>query len=229
MKTIKLFCLLLVASRFCVASPTQSLQSMQDAALDFARSSLASDGQYQITSTPLDDRLQLPACDRNLEVFAQSGEIKPGRNTVGIRCTGTNGWTIYTGVIVKSFKEVLVLTKQLNRNDRIKAEYLTTEIRDIATLQHGYTINPEDVINKQVTRILAAGTALNSNHYAEPTLVNRGDQVSIQSGKPGLLIATKGIAMSNGIKGQKISVKNIRSQRVIQATVVTSGVVTVYF
>ena len=106
---------------------------------------------------------------------------------------------------------------------------MATETRDIATLQHGFIVNPADVLNKQATRFTPAGTALNHTHYVEPTLINRGDQVRIQSGKPGMLITSKGIAMSDGIKGQKIRVKNVSSKRVIQGTVINPGVVTVYF
>ena len=229
MKPINLLCLLLFASDLCSASTSQSIQKIQDAVHSFVQSALAADGHYQISSAQIDERLQLPACDQKLDIFAQSGEIKPGRNTIGISCPGNNNWTIYSTVLIKSFKNVLVLTKQLNRNDRISAEHVTTETRDIATLQQGYIIDPEDVINKQATRSVSAGTALNRTHYAEPTLIKRGDQVKIQSGRAGLLITSKGVAMMSGIKGQQIRVKNAASKRVIQATVVNPGVVTVYF
>jgi len=40
--------------------------------------------------------------------------------------------------------------------------------------------------------------------------------VNIQSGKAGVLISAVGTAMADGAKGQKINVKNLSSQRVIQ-------------
>lgn len=229
MKPIYLFSVMLLVSGLCGASTTQSIQSMQGAIQRFIQSALPANGHYQINNAQIDDRLQLPACDQDLNIFAQSGRIKPGRNTIGISCPGTDNWTIYSTVLIKSFKNVLVLTKQLNRNDRITAEHLRTETRDIASLQQGYIIDPADVVNKQATRSVAAGSALNRTHYTEPTLIKRGDQVSIQSGKAGLLITTKGVAMMNGTKGQQIRVKNVTSRRVIKATVVNPGVVTVYF
>lgn len=229
MRTFHLLCLLLVASQPCSAASNQSLQAIQDAVNRFVESSLAPEGQYQISNAQIDNRLQLPACEQSLEIFAQSGELKPGRNTIGIRCPSANSWTIYSTVLVKSFKEVLILTKQLNRNEIISMEHLKTETRDIATLQQGYISNPEDIINKQAARLLPAGTVLNRTHYAEPRLIKRGERVNIQSGKAGLQITTAGVAMMDGIKGQKISVKNATSQRVIEATVVNPGLVTVYF
>lgn len=229
MKAISLVSLLLLAGRPCSAATTQSIESMQNAVQNFIESSLPSEGHFQINSGQIDSRLQLPACDQALNIFTQSGQIKPGRNTVGISCPGNNSWTIYSTVLIKSFKNVVVLSKPLNRNERISAEHLTTETRDIATLAQGFIVDPQDVINKQATRSVSPGTALNTTHFTEPTLIRRGEQVSIQSGKAGLLITTKGVAMMNGVRGQQIRVKNVASKRMIKATVVHPGVVTVYF
>ncbi|MCK9608691.1 MAG: flagellar basal body P-ring formation protein FlgA [Methylomonas sp.] len=230
MKTITLtFYLLLLASPLTAAATFQSLDAIQEAVQSFVESSLDPAGQYQISSAQIDPRLQLPACSEKLEIFPQSGNIRPGRNTLGIRCVGINNWTIYSTVIVKSFEAVLILTKQLSRNDKISLEHLTTETRETSTLHPGYLRDPNDVINKQATRTIPVGSVLYRFHYREPTLVKRGERVSIQSGKPGLLITSAGVAMADGIKGQQISVKNLSSQRVIQATVIKLGLVSVYF
>lgn len=229
MKIMSLFCLLLGISQLSFASTTQSIETINKAVRNFVESSLAPDGQYQISEAQIDNRLRLPACEQNLDVFSQSGAVKPGRNTVGIRCNDSNGWTIYSTVLIKSFKNVLILTKQLNRNERISLEHLRTESRDIATLQQGYLTDPEDIADKQAIRILAPGTVLTRQHFTEPTLIKRGQRVSIQSGKAGFMISAVGVAMTDGSKGQRISVKNISSKRIIQATVENPGVVTVYF
>lgn len=229
MKTTNILCLLLFASQISWGASTQSLQVMLDGVNNFVQASLKPDGQYEISSAQIDNRLQLPECGTGLEFFAQSGEIKPGRNTIGIRCAGPSNWTIFSTVSVKSFKDVLVVGTPLNRNELITSTHLKTETRDVSTLQQGYLVNPEDVLNKQAVRFTPAGTVLNRMHYTEPTLVRRGERITILSGKAGLAISTVGVAMMDGIKGQKINVKNTTSQRVIQATVINPGVVTVYF
>lgn len=220
---------MLLVTQACFATSTQSLQAIQDAVNTYVQTTLVPGGNYQINTLQIDPRLQLPQCEQKLDIFAQSGEIKPGRNTIGIRCAGANQWTIYSTVLIKSFEEVLVLTKPLNRNETISLDHLTTETRDTSTLQQGYISNPEEVINKQATRSVPAGSIITRMHYAEPTLIKRGESVNIQSGKAGLLITTTGIAMMDGIKGQQINVKNASSKRIIQATVVNPGVVSVSF
>jgi len=229
MKQINLLCLLFVVSQLCSASETQSLAVINDVVHNYVESALVPDGKYEISNTQIDNHLQLPACKQSLDVFAQSGSIKPGRNTVGIRCNDKGGWTIYSTVIVKSFQNVLILAKPLNRNDRIAFEHLKSEVRDVATLQQGYLTDPNDIVNKQATRIVPAGTVLNRQHYTEPTLIKRGQHVNIQSGKAGFLISAQGVAMMDGSKGQQIKVKNVSSRRIIRATVVNPGVVSVYF
>jgi flagella basal body P-ring formation protein FlgA len=230
MKTFKSHALMLLfVSQASVALPMQSLQAIQDAVSQYVKSSLNADGKYQITAPQLDSRLQLPLCEEPLQIYAQAGEIKAGRNTIGVRCNGSKNWTIYSVVQVKSYKDVLVLTKPLRRNEIIRAEHLVSETRDIGTLQQGYLLDPADIVNKQATRNLVTGSVLNKLSYEDLTLVKRGERVNIQSGKPGLLISATGMAMMDGAKGEKISVKNIASQRVIQAVVVDSGQVSVFF
>jgi len=229
MKTIIFLMSLLLANIGAFAAETQSVSALQDAINGFVSSQLDPAGEYQITTAQIDPRLQLPACDQPLDIFPQSGAIKTGRNTLGIRCTGSNNWTIYSSVVVRSFEAVLVLTKPLARHEVIGPDYLTLETRDTSTLQQGYLSDAKEILGKQATRFIPSGSVLYKMHYSEPTLVKRGERVSIQSGKPGLVITSTGVAMMDGTRGQQISVKNASSQRVIQATVVNPGLVNVFF
>ena len=161
MKTPKLsLCLMLVASQIGSAATNQSLPAIQEAVVNYVQSSLEEGGEYQITHSQLDPRLQLAACEQPLEVFAQSGVIRPGRNTVGVRCNGANSWTIYNTVLVKSFIKVLVSTQSLNRNDKINPESIVIETRDASLLQPGYINDPSFLIDKVATRPVPAGSVI---------------------------------------------------------------------
>jgi flagella basal body P-ring formation protein FlgA len=226
---IKLTWLLVLLSPGSFAVSIQSLQSINDAVDSYVKSTLDANGQFQIAITPLDTRLQLALCDSELLVSAQAGEIKPGRNTISVKCTGSQNWMIYTSVAIKSFKNVLVLTKALRRKEVITVDALTTENRDVGNMPQGYLSNVDDVVNKQASRNLQAGTVLNRLSYEALTMVKRGDRVSIQLGKSGMVITTAGLAMKDGAKGDRIDVKNLTSQRMIQATVTDVGLVSVNF
>jgi len=182
-----------------------------------------------VAKAVIDPQLQLTACSQTLDIFSPSGNIKPGSNTIGIRCAGDKPWTIYSVVNIKAFVEIYILNQGLKRNELIRMDHLRKETRDAGMLPKDYVVNVEEAINKQASRNIPAGSLLTRSHFSAPTLVKRGERISIQSGKPGLLISMQGIAIMDGIKGQQIPVKNASSQRVIHATVTAPGQVTVTF
>ena len=222
-------CILLFSLPAASAAAQQSIASIQEAVSAFVSASLDAGGNYKIEAAPLDSRLSLPVCEVPLQVFVQSGGLKPGRNTLGVRCTAGQNWMIYSQVTLKSYKDVLVLSKPLRRNEIIAADAITRESREVSSLQQGYLVDPATIVNKQAARNLAIGTVLNPSSYADLTLVKRGERVNIQLGKAGMSISSAGTALMNGAKGDRISVKNSSSQRVIQAVVIDAGLVSVNF
>lgn len=229
MKTARFLIAVILGIPSSLVVAAQSIQSIQTAIEQFATARLEQEARYDIAVAPLDPRLQLPDCADALQIFLPGDELKPGRNTVGARCTAPQPWTIYSTVNIKMYKDIVVLTKPLRRNDLIKAEHVKVETRDTATLQQGYVQSIDDVIDKQATRHLAPGTVLSRALFIEPPVIKRGTRVNIQSGRKGLLISAPGIAMMDGGKGQQISVKNASSQRMIRATVVDPQTVLVAF
>jgi len=211
------------------AGNIQPVQAMQDAVVSYVKSSLGAEGQFEIEAGQIDSRLQLPLCDQELQIFPQSGELKPGRNTIAIRCKGNQVWMVYTNVTVKSYKKVLLLNRALRRNEKIRTEDLVSETREVGSLSQGYIVDPAEAVNKQATRNLAAGAVLNSLSLTDPTLVKRGDQVNIQLGNAGMSISSAGVAMMDGAKGERINVRNASSHRIIQAVVIQPGQVSVSY
>lgn len=226
----KLAWLVLLIGRLSSADTIQPLQSITDAVESYVKAGMDANGKYQIEVMKLDPRLQLALCDSELQVSPQAGEIRPGRNTITVKCNGSQNWMIYSSVAIKSYKDVLVLTKPLRRKEVITADALTTENRDVGNMPQGYLTDATEVINKQAARNLQAGSVLNKFSYEALTMVKRGDRVSIQLvGKSGMAITSAGMAMMDGAKGDRIEVRNLSSQRTIQATVTDVGIVSVNF
>jgi flagella basal body P-ring formation protein FlgA len=63
----------------------------------------------------------------------------------------------------------------------------------------------------------------------EPKLIKRGERVNIRTSNQNLVISMAGIAMMDGIKGQNIRIKNIKSKQIVHATVEKPGQVVVTF
>ena len=100
---------------------------------------------------------------------------------------------------------------------------MTLEKRDVSILRGDFITRAEQLENKQAIRYLPKGTLLSLKYFVEPLLIKRGDLVTISAIKATLNIDMKGIAMTDGKKNQRISVKNESSGRIINATVIEAG------
>ena len=217
-----------IFSNIAHAETYQSHESIAEAVKSYIAQNINSTTEYETIPLPIDERLNLPQCAEPLEIFATTDTIKAGRLTVGVRCNRDNKWTIYTSVIIKTYQLVVVLTIPVQRGEIITQQHLAFERREVSNLRENFATQIEQVVNKQATRQLEAGTVISlMNHLAEPKIIKRGDKVVISSSNTNFSIKMSGIAMMDGTKGQLIKVKNQNSGRIINATVVEPGLVVV--
>ena len=99
--------------------------------------------------------------------------------------------------------------------------------KEITNLNSLHLSDPTRAINLVLKRTLRKGDIINANTLAKPTLINRGDQVSILASNNGFTISMKGTALKKGSLGDKIRVKNTRTNKIIQAVVTNKNTVKV--
>ncbi|MCK9623124.1 MAG: flagellar basal body P-ring formation protein FlgA, partial [Methylobacter sp.] len=183
--------------------------------------------EYEISVLPLDSLLKLPECTVPLEAFTTTGVIKPGRTSIGVRCNAEKKWSIFTSAIIKVYENVIVLTRPVQRGEIITRQHLAIEKRDISKLRGDFVTQAEQIENKQAARYAPVGAILSLKSFIEPNLIKRRDKIIISTIQPAFTIRTNGIAMMDGTKGQLIKIKNENSGRIIDATVIESGLVLV--
>jgi flagella basal body P-ring formation protein FlgA len=208
---------------------SQSHESIAEAIKAYIAQNISLPGEYEASLTPLDGRLNLPQCADPLEVSTTNGLIKAGRTTIGVRCNSGKKWSIFTSAIIKTYQIVVVLTQPIQRGEIITRQHLAIEKREVSNLREDFVTQIEQVENKQVIRPLDAGTILSVRNLVEPKLVKRGDKVIISTMRPDFSIRMNGEAMMDGTKGQLIRVKNQNSGRIINATVIEPGLVSVNY
>ena len=211
------------------AAQFQSPASIQEAVRHFINKNLILNAEYTLKVGQLDSRLQLPLCSKELKVFAHNGSLKPGRNSIRVKCQSVKKWTIYTSATIKAYKKVITLTQPVRRGEIFNPAILQFEKRDISTLRAGFITNKTIIAGKQATKNLGLGAVINGSHLTEPKLIKRGDKVTIKASNANFQISVAGLAMMDGIKNQNIKVKNLTSKQMIQATVVKKGLVEVTF
>lgn len=208
---------------------SQSHESIAEAVKGYVTQNINLQGEYEISLTPLDSRLNLPQCAEPLEAFTTTDLIKAGRTTIGVRCNTEKKWSIFTSVIIKTYQLVVVLSQPIQRGEIITRQHLAIEKRDVSSLREDFVTQLEQVENKQVTRQLNTGTILSLRNLVEPKLIKRGDKVVISTTKADFSIRMSGVAMMDGTKGQLIKIKNQNSGRIINATVIEPGLVSVNY
>ncbi|MGZ8917274.1 MAG: flagellar basal body P-ring formation chaperone FlgA [Methylobacter sp.] len=208
---------------------SQSLESIDVAVKSYIAQNINLSGEYEVSLVPLDSRLSLPQCPEPLEAFTTTDLIKAGRTTIGVRCNTEKKWSIFTSVIIKTYQIVVVISHPIQRGEILTRQHLALERREVTNFRDDFVTQLEQVENKQVTRQLDSGTVLSLRNLVEPKLIKRGDRVVISTTKSDFSIKMSGIAMMDGTKGQLIGIKNQSSGRIINATVIEPGLVSVNY
>ncbi len=208
---------------------TQSPEAIRETAESFLRAELA--GEYdeiQVEARGVDGRLNLRACDGELEGFIPRGRSPQQASTVGVRCAGEAPWTVYVRMETTLKTEMVVAARSLRRGQRISATDLRTATRDARRVRGEFYRDPEGVIGQEVRRGLREGAAVTGNHVQPPLLVERNDRVTIIAGNgDAIQISSRGRALEHGEEGERIRGENLDSGREIQARVIDEGQVRV--
>lgn len=204
----------------------QSLDSIYELVKDTVAQNINT-AEYEISVLPLDSQLKLPECTEPLEAFTTTDLIKAGRTSIGVRCNGVKKWSIFTSAVIKIYETVIVLSRPVQRGEIITRQHLAIEKRDVSKLRGDFVTQVEQVENKQAARYTQAGAILGLRSFIEPLLIKRRDKIIISAIRPAFTIRMNGIAMMDGTKGQLIRIKNENSGRIINATVIEPGLVSV--
>ncbi len=180
-----------------------------------------------VTVGRLDSRLKLAACTEELVAFTPPGRKRTGRTTVGVRCDGTRPWSLYVPVTVSVMGDVVVATRDLLRGQMVSPSDVRLEQRDLTLLHTGYLSTLDLAVGKRVKRTIRQGRIVKPVQIATPALIKKGAEVTIKASSERIQITTKGKALSSGGIGERIRVRNLRSNKVVEATVVNAGTVQV--
>jgi flagellar basal body P-ring formation protein FlgA len=205
----------------------QSLNSIYEFVKDTVARNINTSAEYEISVLPLDSQLKLAECTKPLEAFTANDLIKAGRTSIGVRCNAEKKWSIFTSAIIKIYENVIVLSQPIQRGEIITRQHFAIEKRDVSKLRGDFVTQAEQIENKQAARYMPAGAILNLRNFIEPSLIKRRDKIIISSMQSAFTIRMDGVAMMDGKKGQLIKIRNENSGRIINATVVESGLVSV--
>ena len=189
------------------------------------RSNIA--GRHEIQINRLDPRLRLPLCQQPLTTTLESPAEPIGRVTLRVRCDGAAPWTVFVPAQVRLYREVVIASRPLKRDNLVTDMDVVLAERDVGLLNQGYLTTLQQALGKKLTRALLPDQVLAPVHVQLAEAIRKGDQVVISARSGGISVRMPGEALSDGTIGRQISVRNQRSNRVIKARVVGPGQVEV--
>jgi flagella basal body P-ring formation protein FlgA len=215
--------LIFFASISSYAAPGQSLDLLKNKIESYVLNELSTytDGKIQVQADKLDPRLNLRACaEDKLELFNPYQTPMLSTNTMGVKCLEEeNHWTLYVPIKINVLKTVLVAKRTLIKGRRINSDDIYQVEMDTQKLKQGYFTDSRELIGLICKHDISPDSPLNPYNIELAKLVHRGDQVTIVANNENLSVSMDGIAMSEGVLGESVRVKNLSSKRVIEAQV----------
>jgi flagella basal body P-ring formation protein FlgA len=175
----------------------------------------------------IDPRLNLTPCAIPLEIHFQGDPLKQSRNTLSISCNSKTPWRVFTIANIQLSRDVLVTARSLARGTKITLNDIKIKEMPVNNLRYGYYVNPESLIGMQLKRNTQIETPFQPFMLITPKMINKGDDVVISAKSPYFSIKMKGRALMDGKLGQQISIRNLKSKRIIRGTVIAKGIVSV--
>jgi flagella basal body P-ring formation protein FlgA len=177
------------------------------------------DGRIDVVANTIDARLRLSACAEPLQTSIPYGNKSSTRVTVEVGCTNPKPWKIYVPVRSTIFRQVIVATRPLTRGSILASDDIILAESDTGLLPRGYIVATEHAVGQKLRRAIKAGDPITPGLLETPTMIRRGQKVSLEARSGGLSVRMAGIAKSDGILGQVIEFENQSSKRPVQAIV----------
>lgn len=163
-------------------------------------------GKTEITITPLDARLNLPACANPIPYLSQGARLL-GRTTVAIRCEAPVAWRTMVKAHVRFHTAYLTAAKALPQGHVIQESDLALAEGDITAIRQGVLTGKEQAVGHTVARTIQPGSPIWAEQLRTPQAIQQGQNVKIISKGRGFTISGDGYAVNNAALGQVAKAK----------------------
>jgi flagellar basal body P-ring formation protein FlgA len=203
-----------------LAEPWQDTVAIAAAAEQAVRTHLAAvDGEIGVKAEALDPRLRLAACEQPLRAELPAAARETARLTVAVHCAGSKPWRLHVPVRVSVTRTLVVTATPLPRGKVLTAGDVILAQREVGAAPGGYLTSVDAAVGRVLRRQAAAGVVLAPGLLEAPLLVRRGEPVILQARSGGIAVQMAGVARADGALGDKISVENVSSKKILQGIV----------
>jgi len=213
---------------FSATSATESQISLiQQAAEEYVTANIESPtgGSLKVQAASIDSRIFATDCPTGVKTSSTSTNPNASNITVLVECNDDN-WRVYVPVRMTRTGPQVTLIGPLSRGQIISSRDVTISMVDLQRYRRQGFSTIDAVVGAKTKKNLRSGEVIEENDIC---VVCRNETVTIKAVKAGMVITTKGVALTDGSHGEQIRVKNSKSNRIIKGRVTGISEVTVVF
>jgi len=180
------------------------------------------DVRIDYNASTIDPRLAMTDCPAALVTELKS-QNSVGRINLRVSCPEQHLWSLYVPVEINLYKPVVTAVTPIAKGTILAGDMLDMREMNISKLSGTYFVTSDQVIGMQAKRPLRANLPIIATHLEQPLLIKRGDSVVMTAQSGSLVVKIPGTALTDGHKGQQISVRNSQSKRVVEGMVSAAG------
>ena len=139
----------------------------------------------------------------------------------------SDGSTARTQGRVSAVVDLLVPNRAIAPGEITRAEDFS--IRTLPAQSYGRFVlsHPDQIIGREVRRVLAEGRPVQAQSLQEPRLIKRGDRVELLYTRGALSLSAPARALDDAAEGEALRVQNLNSNRTVNAVAKGEGQVMV--
>ncbi|MGY3570449.1 flagellar basal body P-ring formation chaperone FlgA [Vibrio paucivorans] len=219
--------LLVFFSFYAQPATIEQIEAIQQAAENYIINNVEAPtgGKLDATAANIDTRVFATDCPSPLETSSSSLNGSASNITVLVECYDDN-WKLYVPVRLTLSGPQVTVASPLSRGQIITNNDVTISMVDLHRSRRQGFSSLNAVVGAKVKRNLNVGNVVETRDIC---VVCRNETVVIRAVKQGMVITTKGTALTDGAAGEQIRVKNTKSNRIIEGIVTGIAEVTVHF
>ncbi|KIH77549.1 flagella basal body P-ring formation protein FlgA [Geoalkalibacter ferrihydriticus] len=234
--TIFLCLVLLSGAAFAVASAPakgtyigpEQIRALLEDYLEEKRG-LLPQGEIRIRTLDVNNSFTLPPGRVSHEIIPSDPQILTSRRfTFIFQVDGRTQHNQSYRVVLEALAPVAVAALDLSRGVTLTERDINFVEMDLARVRNP-AFSAEELVGKVLRRTVRLGDVLDRSFVEEPSLVRRGEVVTIIAKRGALQLNATGVARDEGKLGDTIRIRNSASQKEILCEVVAPATVTVEF
>ena len=181
--------------------------------------------RIDINVSNLDSRLRLSSCEHPIDYTIQDQSGLGGNISVKAQCKSGKPWSVHVPAQVAIYQQIPLAQRDIARGEQISQAHITTGLVNISNIRQAFLADENTIVGQEAKRNISMGEPFRTALLDAPTVVKRGEMVTLESLVGSIKVNSTGTAMADGRVGQTVRVRNNSSERIISGVVMSQGLV----